>query len=193
MSFILEALKKVERQHAQNRAPLAVNGTISIAPHGKRWPILMITGVVAVMMFGLGVILERQEAAKESMETTELSEDRLIVSGLEVIENYSEPNLNVSVVPEGMSDASDKTEESVISDKTILHFTDLPAGIRSELSSLKVDVHYYQEQPEKRFVMINQHRYVEGDQLVSGPILVEIINNGVILKHRGQRFVLSRL
>ena len=86
-----------------------------------------------------------------------------------------------------------ETVGTALSDESVVQFADLPADVRSSLPPLKVDVHYYQELPKKRFVMIDQHRYVEGDKLISGPLLVEITNSGVILKHRGHRFILSRL
>jgi general secretion pathway protein B len=55
-------------------------------------------------------------------------------------------------------------------------------------AELKVKVHVYNKKPEKRFVYLNRTLYHEGDQLLEGPQLEEITQDGVILSFRGERF-----
>lgn len=68
---------------------------------------------------------------------------------------------------------------------------DLPANIRQGLPALHVDVHVYDKDPSRRFVLINMQRYRQGDTLAAGPRLLRITKNGVVLKYRGVRFRLG--
>ena len=63
---------------------------------------------------------------------------------------------------------------------------------RINLPSLHVDIHVYSRAPPDRFVFINNRKYREGDQLGEGPRVEEISKTGVVLNHRGQRFLLPR-
>ncbi len=58
------------------------------------------------------------------------------------------------------------------------------------MAALNLDVHVYSDQREKRFVMINSRRYREGEPLREGPLLESISQDGAILQHQGQRFLL---
>jgi general secretion pathway protein B len=68
--------------------------------------------------------------------------------------------------------------------------TELPSGFVANLPSLNIDIHSYDRQAEKRYVMINMEKYHEGDYLAEGPQLIEILTDGVILEHLGERFIL---
>ncbi|MCG8042977.1 MAG: general secretion pathway protein GspB, partial [Candidatus Thiodiazotropha endolucinida] len=57
----------------------------------------------------------------------------------------------------------DDAEEIV--DETIPLVWELPQGLRDELQQLKISIHVYHKQPERRFVLINMRRYGEGDKL----------------------------
>ncbi|MBI2382629.1 MAG: general secretion pathway protein GspB, partial [Gammaproteobacteria bacterium] len=64
---------------------------------------------------------------------------------------------------------------------------DMPAGYRADFPNLNVDVHVYQRDPQRRFVLINGRRYKEGEQLAEGPLVVQIVENGIVLDYRGER------
>jgi len=55
---------------------------------------------------------------------------------------------------------------------------------------LRLELHAFSAQPRDRFVFINGRKYVEGDRLVEGPLLVEIEPTGAVLTHAGRRFIL---
>lgn len=57
---------------------------------------------------------------------------------------------------------------------------------------LNLDLHVYSNTPANRFVVINSHRYREGDRLAEGPLLESITADGVILDSNGLRFTLAR-
>jgi general secretion pathway protein B len=55
---------------------------------------------------------------------------------------------------------------------------------------LRLELHAFSAQPRARFVFINGRKYVEGDRLVEGPLLVAIQPTGAVLTHAGRRFML---
>ncbi len=65
----------------------------------------------------------------------------------------------------------------------------IPTNLFQQLSgNLRLDVHVFSDQPQKRFVLINMKKYKQGEKLQEGPQLDEITPEGVILSFRGQRF-----
>jgi general secretion pathway protein B len=55
---------------------------------------------------------------------------------------------------------------------------------------LHLELHAFSAQPRDRFVFINGRKYVEGDRLAEGPVLVAIEPTGAVLTHAGRRFIL---
>ncbi|MET0091628.1 MAG: general secretion pathway protein GspB [Candidatus Thiodiazotropha sp.] len=67
---------------------------------------------------------------------------------------------------------------------------EMPAGFVSNLPPMNIDIHSYDQRPEKRYVLINMQRYREGDYLSEGPRVIEIRPDGVEMEHMGARFIL---
>lgn len=68
-----------------------------------------------------------------------------------------------------------------------LPLKDMPPSFRGEFPALSVQVHVYDSNPLRRFVLINGKKYRETDTLVEGPRVVEIVPEGVVLEHRGTK------
>jgi general secretion pathway protein B len=62
------------------------------------------------------------------------------------------------------------------------------AGIAVPLLALQL--HVYDSDRAKRFVIINGRRYTEGATLSEGPALVSIERRGVVLRQQGRDFLL---
>ncbi|MCG7967991.1 MAG: general secretion pathway protein GspB [Candidatus Thiodiazotropha taylori] len=76
----------------------------------------------------------------------------------------------------------DDAEETV--DETIPLVWELPQGLRDELQQLKISIHVYHKQPERRFVLINMRRYGEGDKLRGTDYLLkQIEREGVVVDY----------
>jgi len=61
------------------------------------------------------------------------------------------------------------------------------------IPELRLDLHAYDTNPQKRFVLINMKREREGDMLPDGTTRVETITpDGVVLDHQGTKFLLPR-
>lgn len=67
---------------------------------------------------------------------------------------------------------------------------DLTPQATSGLPALNVDLHVYARNAAQRFVVINGQRYQEGAVLKEGPTVERITEEGVVLNHRGLRFLL---
>ena len=64
---------------------------------------------------------------------------------------------------------------------------DMPPAFRARFPALTLQVHVYDEDPEKRWVMIDNRRYRESGTLENGPTIVEITPDGVIFELQGEQ------
>ena len=63
----------------------------------------------------------------------------------------------------------------------------MPPGYRAEFPPITVDVHAYNGNPQKRFVLINGRRYREGDVISEGPRIAQIIAEGIVFDWRNEQ------
>ena len=68
---------------------------------------------------------------------------------------------------------------------------EMPPAFRSEFPKLVVDIHVYDENPLRRFVLVNGKKYRETDSLMEGPRVVEITPVGVVVEHRGSKVLVE--
>ncbi|MFT5139347.1 MAG: general secretion pathway protein B [Lysobacterales bacterium] len=73
-----------------------------------------------------------------------------------------------------------------------ISYWQLPEAIRQELPELRISVLVYAEKPDDRFILLNGRRLVEGDEVQSGMLLMEIRRLGVIFRYRHYQFMVSR-
>lgn len=65
---------------------------------------------------------------------------------------------------------------------------DLSLEFRSGLDMPRLDVHVYDTDPQRRFVLIELRKYRAGDRLDSGAVIEEILPDGLQLSYQGTRF-----
>jgi general secretion pathway protein B len=65
----------------------------------------------------------------------------------------------------------------------------MPSGFVSNLPTMNIDIHSFDPRPARRYVLINMEKYHEGDYLAEGPHLIEILPDGVVMEHMGERFI----
>lgn len=68
---------------------------------------------------------------------------------------------------------------------------DMPPSFRSEFPALAIQVHVYDANPLRRFVLVNGRKYRETDTLVEGPRVIEIVPEGVVVEQRGSRVLIE--
>jgi general secretion pathway protein B len=67
---------------------------------------------------------------------------------------------------------------------------EMPSGFVAHLPEMNIDIHSYDKNPAKRYVLINMEKYHEGDYLAEGPRIIEILPDGAVMEHMGERFIL---
>lgn len=71
--------------------------------------------------------------------------------------------------------------------ESLRRFKEMPAAYRAEFPALTVDVHVYNVDNTRSFVIINGKRYRDNDTLAEGPRIVEIVSEGIIFDWRGEK------
>jgi general secretion pathway protein B len=64
---------------------------------------------------------------------------------------------------------------------------EMPENFRAGFPVFNVDVHAYNSDPQRRFVLINGKHYREGDTLAEGPRIAAIVPEGIVFDWQGQR------
>ena len=76
--------------------------------------------------------------------------------------------------------------------KTLPRWPLVPSGIARQVNGrLVLNAHFFSENPEDRFVLLNMKKYTAGEQIAEGPELEEITRDGVILTVPEGRFRLT--
>ena len=70
-------------------------------------------------------------------------------------------------------------------------YQDAAAAPGAHLPDLRLDLHVYDAQPDKRFIFLNMMKLHEGDSMPTGVRVETITPDGVILSYEGTRFVLQ--
>jgi general secretion pathway protein B len=78
------------------------------------------------------------------------------------------------------------------SDAHLPLYKQLESAPGDALPRLHLDLHVYDADPSKRFVMINMHRLKQGGSLPDGVKVISIRPDGVVLSYEGRRFLLPR-
>lgn len=69
------------------------------------------------------------------------------------------------------------------------YWNDLSLEFRSGFTAPRIDVHVYDTDPQRRFILVDLKKYREGDRLASGAQLEKITPEGVQLSFQGKQFI----
>lgn len=170
MSYLLDALRKAERERQAERTPDLVRLHESGAD-GRRGGLPgWVTPVVAALAL-------------------------LNVGALATFWLLREPE-GATLKNEAISQAlpgerSDRPADDPVDDdypEPAASIADLPADIRGRLPPIELNGHLYSSIPGRSFVLVNGRRYREGERLREGPAVESIDEAGAVLNHRGERF-----
>jgi general secretion pathway protein B len=239
MSYILEALKKLEQKRKQDESavnPLAFQAVAGRGP-GKRplWPYVL---CVALLLNGAGILWwvgpwreaergrqlpppvnQSDPSVPASPASTENKDQALKGDAKEVlppvtsstppvaaaIKEPRDPPLPAPsrVAPQGSvakqpaqtrngsREARARTEAKAHVNGRIARLYDLPASVAAGLPDLKMSLHYYNAEPQARFARINDKTLREGQTLIEGLKVEEIIPAGVVFTYQGHRFLIG--
>lgn len=246
MSFILDALRKAERERDLGRAP-SLKDLTQVVPRapsaGRSWrplvPLLLLLGLLA-----LTYLLWPGRQPERGAETLAAngpvgSSDAQSLPPLPTQEEPLEPALGESVQAESLSDLlgadvavprpaprAAAPESPVVAAPApvaaalppdefaeppeaeqpsepepqlappsaeavgITPLRDMPVAYRSTFPALRVDVHVYDPDPARRWVLIDGNKYLEGSTLPQGPGLESITVDGIVFAFHGQTVLL---
>lgn len=88
--------------------------------------------------------------------------------------------------------AAAKPGRSHVTTEGVPTIDDLPPSATAGLPTLNLDLHVYGPDATKRFVFLNNRRYVEGSSTPEGIKIERITPEGVVLGYRGTHFLLTR-
>jgi general secretion pathway protein B len=69
---------------------------------------------------------------------------------------------------------------------------EMPIEMRSRLSPMRIDVHVYSEEPGRRFVLMNLHKYRQGDSLENGVNVEEIVPDGIVISYMNELYKIRK-
>ena len=89
------------------------------------------------------------------------------------------------------NEASVNTANAQASLGFVPNVRDLPESSRVSLNQYEVNVHVFDDNPTRRFVLINMDKYKEGDRIAgNGPLVQEITTDGVVVDYGSGRALL---
>lgn len=74
----------------------------------------------------------------------------------------------------------------------VRRLADLPDEMRARVPLLRIDVHAWNADPARRFVLVNGARYREGERTAEGVRLLAIVDNGIVIEVDGERVLIPR-
>lgn len=101
----------------------------------------------------------------------------------------SMPPVSPSPVPEASVSVPAQPAASPGADTGVPYWDDMSLEFRSGFDLPRLDVHVYDSNPQRRFLLIELKKHREGDTLANGALIEEILPDGVQLYHQGTRFI----
>jgi general secretion pathway protein B len=218
MSFILDALKKSETDRQQQGsaefAGVPTSGRRREGPPAWLWVVGALLLVNLVVLIGLWLrpdvggpsgpteVAAQGEPSGPSEEFTTVAVAEAAPPEAAPAESFANrveaARQNTPARQESPPD--DAVEETPVARVTIEPSTVLTLPTYQEVQArglinaapLHVDIHVYSEIPDDRFVFVNMAKQTEGSRLKEGPLVEEIVPEGVILEMNGTRFLLPR-
>ncbi len=215
MSYILEALRKAERERSLGQVPTLEARTAADSDEPKRlWPWLLAGAlIVNAAVLALWLFYPREPEPTPVAEVVipkPLPPEPAVVDYLPppttiVEEPIREPSVATlpetprqpvaPAVREPVESQDEFVEEPAVEETAVARdvplLRDMPAEFRRSLPEMKMDAHFYTDVPGRSFVMINLRKYKRDERLAEGPQVVEVVSDGVILSYQGQQFLLT--
>lgn len=134
----------------------------------------------------------RPEPAAQSESPATIEEPATDVSAVDSAGPAPEPGAPpaASATPETPTIETQRTRlppDMLMDGPAATPLVDMPAAYRSDFPRIRVDVHVYDEQPQRRFVLLNLKRYREGQTTQEGLQIIEILPAAIVFSYRGER------
>ena len=218
MSFILDALRKSERERQRKLQP----GIASMHVHKPRrgagfWiPLVaLLVGINLSLVFVMWIMGDRQQPVitntspaaevpatqpelQPTLESRPNPQPEPSVSAQPAVQMTPDQELDTLVSGGSGTLTTLQKQSDIYYANASEEFDNLPSMELLILQNvitlepLRLDIHVYSQYSAERFVFINMAKYTEGDLLAEGPKLITINEAGVVLLHQGHEFQLTR-
>ena len=74
----------------------------------------------------------------------------------------------------------------------IPHYDELPVHVRREVPRPKLSVHYYDDDPNKRYALVNHYRAYEGLPIGRELWVYQIVPDGIVIKYVDRYFFVEK-
>lgn len=186
MSYILDALRKSDRQRHSDLVspPQAAVRTTTL--HVGGWPGWLLFGLPALALLALGVVIG-------AWRPWSVPPPAAAVPAVAAAPTVALPQVGAATKPAKAkaAPAPAAAEKTAAGDMpaTAPQKTESapPPATKKELPEIAITVHAYAENPADRAVRINGQLLHEGDAVAPGLKLEQIVADGVVLNYKGQR------
>lgn len=184
MSYILEALKKSERERARGRIPTLETVSNQGVSRRSLWlGVLLGAGALLLAAFVAIWVLEprfsRPSGLADDPGAPKVSGERPAA----VVANEPGPEASVEIHQTGAAETG--PEPSDVAPRRVAAIDDLEPGVRQRIRDLSVNVVSYSDVPERRFVMFNQRIVRESETVGGGIVVKRITPEGALLSVGG--------
>jgi general secretion pathway protein B len=193
MSYILDALKRAERDRHLTHVPTLATIHASAHPTRPRW--LWVGGGVLLVNAIVVMLLLRAGPVAGPTSTTSLAPPAAAPPTADV-QKSAQPTATEST--ESSATARSTREQSAQSTAspptpTLSHATSprsAPTAPQTPFAALKLEMVVNADDPAERAVYIGGRRYVTGQSLEHGAMIESIAPDAVVLRSAGQRYLL---
>lgn len=186
MSSILDALKKSERQHSLGRDLVFRSATHDAPPRLTRFRVAVL-GMLLFLAVVIGVVLFslRQPESAEIVRPPSKPANSEISAARIGSARDQKGEIQSATRPEAASSPAPELGGTP-------WLSSLSEVFRSSLPPLNVNIHVYSPDESQRILYINNRQVQQGERIQAGVLVEEIVQDGVVLRFRGQRFKLPR-
>ncbi|MDZ7686916.1 MAG: general secretion pathway protein GspB [Gammaproteobacteria bacterium] len=211
MSYILDALNKSEAEKQRKRASPGLDALHRPAPERRRRHWLFFASVVVILVVVNGAFLywwmaQRREPAIGNEAQSAASPTEAVTapatSPIATPADTTSAPVDATREPAGelitpqtarRTQQSSSLPEKPTSGAPTMAIGELPSSVQQQLPDLRFSSHIYASAPDLRMVNINGKSLREGELVSDGIRLVEITEEGVVLRYRDYRFEVSVL
>ena len=188
MSFILEALKKSERERLKNKPPKFSDALMeNKKPENNKLYFIVILSLVSIIFLLLYFLItpKKIQVSKTNKNSSEFYQDIKLTETTkpEPLNLLSANSINKEQRNIEKDSASNNSNE-------IMDIEIAKVSHNFYLPDLHIDIHVYSENAAERFVFVNMKKYDEGSFLDEGPLIKAITEEGVILEQNDISFLL---
>ena len=220
MSYILDALKKADHERTLGDVPDLETAHWGERRRRRtvRWvwvvaALLLVNGALLAVLLGHNTGVQQQGASRRIAEELPVSPvPKTETAAIQPSRKIKQPREPVYVPPVVRTPASSvqqapapavtapssyyapqpvTTTVAPAGSSGVQYWGDLPLEFRSSLTLPHIDIHVYDDDPARRFILVDLQKYREGETLESGAVVEEINETSIQLNYQGTRFVVD--